>query len=248
VAVPNRVIEGLCFRTPARLQCAILWMLALCAGAAVSSAQVTNSELRPESDIYLQLGPMMRLQLDMPFSGNLTTSDWDADPTFFVETALKPVLRRRLRQQPDVYRDRYLTFRAGYRYQTGLSSGRSAHENRGIMDLISRYPLPWHFIVSDRNRGEFRFVQNRPFSARYRNRLRLEYDFQQSWLECTPYTDFEVFYDTRSDQWTRTQYEAGVLFPVSSKVVLEPYYLRQHNSHSAPQHIDALGFRVSLYF
>jgi hypothetical protein len=191
---------------------------------------------------------MIRIQLMSAFGGNLTTGDWRAEPTIFVETSLKPVLRRRLRQQPDVYRQRYLTFRVGYRYVTDLASGGSAHENRGILEVISRYPLPLHLVISDRNRGEFRFIQNKPFSARYRNRLRLEYDFEQGRFECTPYVDFEIFYDTRFGQWVRRQYEFGLQFPVGSHIVLEPYYLRQDNSRSVPQHVNAAGFKFNLYF
>jgi hypothetical protein len=152
-------------------------------GVTAPPAQDTGSEVRPEFDVYIQLEPMIRLQLMDYFTGDLTTNDWQAAPTFFVETALKPVLRRRLRQEPDVYRNRYLMFGAGYRYRTDLSSGGSAHENRGILDLTSRYPLPWHLVISDRNRREFRFIQGKPFSSRYRNRLRLEYDFEEGRFE-----------------------------------------------------------------
>jgi hypothetical protein len=191
---------------------------------------------------------MIRIQFQGAFRGDLSTDAWDANPTFFVETALKPALRRRLRQQPDVYRNRYLVLRVGYRYRTDLASGGSPHENRGILELISRYPLPWHLVISDRSRGEFRFIQRQPFSTRYRNRLRLEYDFEQNRFECTPYVDAEIFYDTRFDQWTRRRYEFGVQFPVGSHVMLEPYYLRQDNSHSTPQHVNAFGFKFNLYF
>jgi hypothetical protein len=241
-------LSGLTLRKSARLRSSILCILAVYAGTTGSSAQGTDSEVRPESDIYVQLQPMIRIQFVSSFNGNLTTGDWDADPTFFVETALKPVLRRHLREEPDVYQDRYLTFRAGYRYRTDLASGGSAHENRAILELISRFPLPWNLVISDRNRGEFRFIQNQPFSTRYRNRLRLERDFEEGRFECTPYADIEVFYDTRFDQWTKRQYESGVQFPVSSLVVLEPYYLREDNIHSVPRYVNAFGFKFNLYF
>jgi Protein of unknown function (DUF2490) len=234
--------------TPPRLRSSILYILAVYAGTASSSAQGTNSEVRPESDVYLQLQPMIRIQFVSSFSGKLTTGDWDADPTFYVETALKPVLRRHLREEPDVYQERYLTFKAGYRYRTDLARGGSAHENRAILELTSRFPLPWNMVISDRNRGEFRFIQDKPFSTRYRNRLRLERDFEQGRFECTPYIDIEVFYDTRFDQWTGRHYESGVQFPVSSSVVLEPYYLREDNSHSVPRYVNVFGFKFNLYF
>ena len=229
------------------MRCVIGYSLAILAASTVSSAQNTNSELRPETDVYVQLNPVIRIQFMNLFSGNLTTGKLEGNPTFWVETALKPVLRRRLRQQPDVYRSKYLTFRAGYRYRTDLGSGSSPHENRGILELTSRYSLPWHLIISDRNRGEFRFVQGQPFSSRYRNRLRLEYDFVRGGFECTPYVDFEIFYDTRYDQWTTRRYEFGIQFPLSPHVMLEPYYLWQDDSHSVPPHTNALGFKFNLY-
>ena len=234
--------------TPARLWCVIPCSLASFVGAAVSSAQDTGSEVRPELNLYLQLEPMIRVQLQSLFVGNLTTNDWHANFTFFVETALKPILRRQLRQEPDVYRNRYLTFTAGYRYRTNLANGGSTHENRGILEFTTRYPLPWRMVISDRNRGEFRFIQGQPFSARYRNRLRMEDDFEQRWFECTPYVDFEIFYDTRFNQWTPKRYESGVQLPIGSHVMLEPYYLRQDASRSVPRHVNAFGFKFNLYF
>jgi hypothetical protein len=225
----------------ARLVC----ILSIGAQAAVISAQETSTEVRPELDVYLQLQSMIRIEFTNSFRGDLTADDWRADPTFFVEVALKPVLRRRLRQDPDVYRNRYLTFRAGYKYRTNLASGASPHENQGILELTSRYPLPWNLVLSDRNRGEFRFIQGQPFSTRYRNRLRLDYDFVRNRFGCTFYADFEIFYDTRSDQWTPKQYESGLQLPIGSHVVLEPYYLRRDAS---PQHVNAFGFKFNLYF
>src|SRR5262249_44843010 len=134
---------------PVRLRPLILCVLSVSSGTAVLAAQTTNNEVRPEADVYVQVQPMIRIQWMAPFTGNLTTGDWRALPTFFVETALKPVLRRRLRKEADVYKDRYLTFKAGYRYRTDLASGGSAHENRGILEFTSRFPLPWNLFVSD---------------------------------------------------------------------------------------------------
>src|SRR5215475_10398926 len=119
---------GCYLTTPARLWCVILCSLSPFMGAAGSSAQDTGSEVRPELNLYLQLEPMIRVQFQSLFVGNLTANDWRANFTFFIETALKPILRRQLRQEPDVYRNRYLTFSAGYRYGTNLANGGSTHE------------------------------------------------------------------------------------------------------------------------
>lgn len=90
---------------------------------------------------------------------------------------IKPALRRELRNRPDVYRNKYLIVRAGYRYQNTLTAGHSAAENRGILELTSRYQFPLQLVVADRNRGNFRFREHKSFSTRYGNRLKLERDF-----------------------------------------------------------------------
>jgi Protein of unknown function (DUF2490) len=232
----------------AGLRCAVLYFLFVCGKISVLSAQETGSQVLPEIDLYLKLNSQVRIQLTSSFTGSFPGDEWTSNPTIFIETALKPVLRRRLRQEPDVFRRRFLTFRAGYRYVRSLGTDPPTHENRAIVESLARYPLPWHFLISDRNRGEFRFKQGQPFSSRYRNRLRLEYDFQKGRLEFTPYADCEVFYDTRFDRWTPRRYESGVQFPISSHVMVEPYYLRQDSSYSTPRHISALGFKLNLYF
>ena len=198
--------------------------------------------------MYVQQGSQIRIELIDVFRNDPVTSDWRGDFGLFINFALKPVLRRELRERPDVYRDKYLTVRAGYRYQSSLSSGQSDAESRGILDLTSRYLLPGQLAISDRNRGEFRAIAGQSFSTRYRNRLRLERDIVHSWLNCTPYVYDEAFYDTRYDRWTPNQYAAGVEFPAGPHVVLEYYYLGQHGSRSNPLHINAFGFKLNLYF
>jgi len=211
-------------------------------------AQSAAEQFRPELGIYIQQGPALRIEVIG--SGNMDQSmdNWQRAFALYVQTALKPVLRRELRDRPDVYRQKYLTVRGGYRQQTSFTNGRSSSGKIGILELTSRYLLPWQFVISDRNRGDFRFFKGQPFSTRYRNRLRLERDIKYRWLNCTPYVYDEVYYDTRYDQWTRNRYAFGVELPVGPHVVLEPYYLRQTDSHSNPRRVNALGFKLNLYF
>lgn len=210
-----------------------LTALSLCFTIAAScsvpaAGQSTSEEIRSELDLYIQLGPLLRFQLTDSFSGHQSTHDWQGFFAFYFESALKPVLRRELRGRPDVYRNKYLTFRAGYPYYDSLTSGHFAAENGGILECTSRYELLGQLVITDRNRGELRFIEGRPFSARYRNRLRLERDLTRRWLDCTPYIYDEVFYDTRYDRWAPNRYGVGVLFPIGLHLVLEPQYFRQH--------------------
>jgi hypothetical protein len=101
-------------------------------------------------------------------------------------------------------------------------------------------------VISDRNRGELRFIKGQSFSTRYRNRLRLERDFKHRWFECTPYAYDEMFYDTRYDRWNPNRYAFGLEFPVGAHVVLEPYYLRQNIRSNSPD-LNTFGLKLNLY-
>ena len=226
--------------------------LAICVFATGLSAfpaagQGASGQFWPELGIYVQQGEIFRFGFVDSASSNASTHTWDGNFTLYLEAALKPVFRRELRDQPDVYRNRYLTFRSGYRHRTSLTSG-STSENRGILDVTSRFPLGWQLTVSDRNRGEFRFIKGQGFSTRYRNRLQLERDIKHGAIACTPYVYDEIFYDSRYNQWTPNRYVLGIQFPVGQHIVLDPYYLAQNGSRTNPPHTKAFGFTFNLYF
>jgi hypothetical protein len=213
-----------------------------------AAGQNTENQFRPELGIYVRQGETIRLEfIDNP-RFNWTTNDWQGNFDVFIEAALKPIFRRELRDDPDVFRNRYLTFRAGYRRRQGLSDGDSTSENRAIIELTPRYNLPWQFVLIDRNRGEFRWVRGQDFSERYRNRLWMERDLSRGWLRVTPFVYDEIFYDARIHRWSPNQYGFGFDLPAGRHVVFEPYYLRQNGSSSKPPHLNAAGFKCNLYF
>lgn len=224
----------------------IFCWLAVASSIIPAASQSTGTELRPELGIYVQQGQIVRFDFVDSASGNLSRSEWQGRFDFYVTVALKPVFRRELRDQPDAYRNKYLTMRAGFRQVASLANGSSTSGSRAIVETTSRYLFPWQLVIYDRNRGEFRFIKGQRFSTRYRNRLRLERDIQTHSLGFTPYIFDEIFYDTRYGQWTPNRYGAGIQFPVGPHMVLEPYYFRQNGSHSNPPHINALAFGCEL--
>jgi hypothetical protein len=225
----------------------ILWPLSVWLSIAAVNAQSTENQLRPELDVTVHPRETIRFEFTNSFRGDRNTGDWEGNFAFYIETALKPLVRRELRSHPDVYRNRFLSVRAGYQYHTGIDDSPSTPTNTGIIEVTSRYVLPWNLILCDRNRGDFRLPHGQPLSTRYRNRLRLERDIRYRGFDFTPYLYDEIYYDTRYDRWTPNRYAIGLEFSVNRHLVLEPYYLRQHSSRSNPPHISALGFRMKLY-
>jgi hypothetical protein len=228
---------------------AVPFLIILLPGLAAPAATPnTEGEFWPEVEAYINLNSTTRLILVSSFRDNQPGEAWHGDFGGYLNFALKPVFRRELRQGDDVFNKRFLSFQAGLQYISSLGSGTPYLEHRWVVDCTPRYPLPWNVIISDRSRGEMRFIKGKPFSTRYRNRLQVERDFAIGPLVFTPYLNGEVFYDTRYGAWTQNRYSAGVQVPAGAHVVLETYFLRQNQSRSIPPHVNVIGLRFRFYF
>ena len=217
---------------------ACLWGL-LCIGA---HAQSSQGEWSPEIDTYVKLNSYMRLMFVASRSTDGSTYDsFQFGPN--LDITFKPILRNRVRSN-DSSKLQYVTFRVGYQY---LDNVGKPNENRVVLQLTPRVPLPWSLLLSDRNRADLRVISGN-FSWRYRNRLTLERTFKIKPVWLTPYAQGEIFYDSRYAAWTRNSYEFGLTFPVRRRIELAPYYQRENDSRSSPPHTNIVGLTMSLYF
>lgn len=205
-------------------------------------AQSTQDQWWPELDTYLRVNKKTRLS----FFAKRSTDGSDYDSVSIgpnLDFYLKP-LRKRVRSN-DATKDKYLIFRIGYRY-LGNASGPS--ENRGIVQFTGRAPLPWSMLLSDRDRADLRWVGGRKFSWRYRNRLTLERSVRIGRVGVTPYVRGEIFYISRYGTWSRNSYSFGMEMPLGRRMQAEPYFERENQSRTSPQHVNALGVKFSLHF
>jgi hypothetical protein len=205
-------------------------------------AQNTQSQWWPELDTYLRLNKKTRLSLFAKRStdgSNYDSVSMGPNLDFY----LKP-LRKRVRSN-DATKDRYLVFRIGYRY---FANADGASENRGIVQITNRVPLPWSLLLSDRNRADLRWVSGNAFRWRYRNRLTLERSFRIGRVGFTPYLRGEIYYVSRSGDWSKNSYSLGAEIPLGRRMQAEPYFEHDNQSRTAPQHVNALGLKFSLYF
>jgi hypothetical protein len=99
--------------------------------------------------------------------------------------------------------------------------------------------------MSDRNRGELRFIDGRT-SERYRNRVQLEREVQSGQFKFTPYLSWEAFYDTRFHTWNQKRYYAGARLPVSPRIWLESYFMHRDDSRSLPHGTNAIYLAMNL--
>ncbi len=220
----------------------------LSVGAFPLAAQSVKDEFWPEADLYINYGLHMRSVIIDSFNQDQNTKDRQGSFSYLFDIALKPVFRRELRKHDDVFRQRFLTFRAGYQYTTSFINGDPTSVNCIIAESTWRVALPGKFVIVNRNRGEFRFTNDKPFSMRYRSRIWIERDLKLHRFVFTPFVFDEIYYDTGKSAWVPNQYCLGFQIPIGTHVVVEPSYLKQNDRLATPQHVNATRLVFSFYF
>ena len=154
----------------------------------------------------------------------------------------------KLRQHPNSPRYKFFMFRGGFEY-ANAPPGNSKPSTQYIPTILidARFPLPWHFFIVDRNRGDLRVIDG-VFSPLYRNRLRLGRLFQAGRFQLVPYVQAEAFYSAQANEFNQFRYSSGLDWLITRNITLETYYTREHNVRVSTPNINALGITLELYF
>lgn len=134
---------------------------------------------------------------------------------------------------------------AGYEYLWTEQEGTSTAEDRIVLAVTPRYRPFGRWLLEDRNRMEFRWVDGN-YETRYRNRLAVERDLLVDNFRFTPYVAAEFFYSFSKDSWDEQQYSVGIQWPYRRLLMVETYYLYQHTS-SAPTSTNVFGITMNVY-
>ena len=219
-------------------------------GTRTGKAQETRKEFWPEIDVYINVKPKVRLYL----LGTISKSVEDGE--LFNAQSYEAQIGAHI----DYIPNKHLILRTGYRFGTAVGDTDDGfREHRIITEQTLRKMLPADFLLSDRNREDFRFL-NGDFSFRYRNRVTIERElpfFKRR--NVTPYVSGEIFYDTRFDVWNRNRFAVGVQHTLlggplqkmllhKRQVVLDIYFMKQNDSRSQTPHVKAVGAALLFYF
>jgi len=138
-----------------------------------------------------------------------------------------------------------VVFGTGYQYLWTEQDGATSYEDRAAVDVTPRVRPHARWLVEDRNRVEFRWV-NGEYSTRYRNLLAVERDIRIDRFRFTPYVSGEFFYNGATQSWDEQQYAVGVQWPYRRVLMLQTYYLRQHTT-SAPDNVNVVGLTLNMH-
>lgn len=89
-------------------------------------------------------------------------------------------------------------------------------------------------LVSNRGRVDLRFIDGE-YSWRFRSRLSVEKEFSIGRVRMNPYVRGELYYDSRFDAWSRTEWVGGAAFPLNRRIEREGYFCYQHDTGGESQ-------------
>ena len=215
------------------------------------SAQAGDtSEFWPELSAFVQLNETTRAHLNTAYALGKESDVRSANTAAYFDVSLKPIARmRKDRLSDDWQRNRYLWARVGYDriFEVTDSTGVEVVEDRGVIALYGRVPLPAEFWLETRSRADFRWIGDE-YSNRYRFRLDLSREFTVRDHAVVPYGNVEWFYDTRYDDWARTLATLGVEVTATDRFRYEVYLARQVDRLPESRDLDALGVVLKWYF
>jgi len=213
---------------------------------AQSQTATTETEVWPEVDAHVQLPSRFRV---LAFAGTQQGVGFPYQQWYVaaaVAYQLRPILKPHLKNiDPD--KEHHLVFGGGYEFLRTIQSGKTKDEDRLDLDGTFGFRLPAEFLVRDRNRVEFRWV-NGVYSTTYRNRVTAERDFLVRGFRFSPYGSAEFFYDGAKNSWNQEWYSAGVQWPCKRLLMLDTYYLRQNCPSCNPANLNVAGVTLNFYF
>lgn len=207
-----------------------------------------SSEFWPEVSGFVALSPRTRIFLNAAYAEAKESAEKSLDLAAYLDISLEPILRKELLAE-DWQRSRYLWARIGYDRVFDASDGADAEvsEDRGIVALYAKAPLPAEFWLEARVRADLRWIGD-DYSTRYRFRVEATRELTVLDHTVVPYFNVEWFYDTRYDGWARTLYQLGPEVTLSRHFRFEVYVARQEDRLPSSSSTNGFGVVAKWYY
>lgn len=229
-------------------------LVVLCGAVALGGSASADDpwESWPEGQLFVGLNPRTRVFLNVAYAKGKESDERSLDAAAYLDISFLPVgpRRRRSLQTADWQRSRYFWARVGYDRvfkATEGESGPSVAEDRGILSLWAKFPLPGDVWLEGRARADLRWIGG-DYSTRYRWRLEATREFVVLDHAVVPYLNVEWFYDTRYDGWARTLYQAGAEFTVSKHFRFELNLSQQTDTLPETSRLNAFSVVAKGYY
>ena len=207
-----------------------------------------SHEFWPELNLFYGLSERTRLHVAAAYADGKESDVSSFDGAAYLDVSLKPIIRRDFHTE-DWQRGRYVWTRIGYVrvFDVTEESGRVEAEDRGVVSLFGKAPLPAGVWLEARARADLRWIGDE-YSTRYRLRAEATREFTVRERAVVPYVNFEWFYDTRYDGWARTLLMAGAEVTLNRHFRYEVYVASQNDRLPSDESLVALGLVAKWYY
>jgi hypothetical protein len=216
------------------------------ASCALGQAPDTAEQVRPNVTPHIDVLPRTQLQLfgELQNGENYSFQRWKGGT--LLNRRMQRILKRH-RRDIDDENEYGIVIGAGYEYEHTVQNGSTKIENRIVTQATFHYVPGAAFLLTDRNRVEFRWV-NGAYDFRYRNKLMVNRPLELHHFRFTPYASGEMYYDRNHHAWDQNEFGPGVQFPYKQRLMLDVYYLRQNCSSCNPSPVNIWGLTLNIYF
>lgn len=224
------------------LACVLLLLQAPAAGAQLPSTAGQNWFV---GNVWIQLPHHLRILAagELNAGTNYSYQQWTAGAGLAYQWKRVSELTHLVNINSD--KESRLVFASGYEYLWTEQEGSTSVEDRLLLVATPRYRPFGRWLIEDRNRVEFRWVDG-DYETRYRNRLAVERDLLVGSFRFTPYVSAEFFYSFGNNSWDEQQYAVGIQWPFRRVFMVETYYLYQHTT-KAPTGTNVFGLSMNFY-
>ena len=198
------------------------------------NGQNTSLEFWPEADIWYRISPSTRVSMLIPVTKYNESNHRDINLYLQGDYAwghAKNPLYRRLVDDVRLVAFRSWMARGGM--MKGWSLGEYAgsyYEDQLYAELHKRIPLKRNFLVSQRMRGDWRWLgEDNTFSYRVRLRVMVEKEFQKGNTSWVPYVNIEPYYDSRFEYINRVRMIVGTTFSRGKAIFWESNLTYQYD-------------------
>jgi len=234
-----------------RRRLGVVALLFACAALGGTASADDPWEFWPEGQLFVGLNPRTRVFLDSAYAKGKESDELSLDAAAYLDVSLLPIgpKRRRAYVNEDWQRGRFFWARLGYDrvFTITDAEGRSVAENRGILSLSVRIPLPGDVWLENRARADLRWI-GADYSTRYRWRMEATREFTVAGHPIVPYLNVEWFYDTRYDGWARTLYQAGGEVTVNKHLRFELNLSQQTDTLPETSRLNAFSVVLKGFF
>ena len=235
-----------------RLICLVLVIHLSASGNLI--AQNSSLEIWPETDIWYRLDSSWRLSSFIALSKNVESKYRELSVLVQADYAwghLKRIFKARLLDDTRAQTVKAWMARGGL--MEGGSLGDHADnytEDMVFAELHRRMPLKGNVLLSQRLRGDFRWLSHDPveYSYRIRYRIMAEKEFASSRRSIVPYVSAESFWDSRYSTFKRLRIIGGTTVAWGRPLALEGNITYQYDAKASVTNLYALNIILHLFF